>query len=700
MQLAEAFVRITAHDAEWKKGIASIQTEVSQVTKGMEDKFKDAGQKITSVGKNLSLKATAPIAAIGAGVMKLGMDFEASMSEVGAISGATEEELKLLEAKAKELGATTKFSASEAADGLKYMSMAGWDTQKMLDALPGVLSLAAASGENLGTVSDIVTDAMTAFGMEADRAGEFADILAAASSNANTNVSMLGESFKYVAPVAGALGYSAKDVSVALGLMANAGIKGSQSGTAMRAMLSRLVKPTKESGTSMEQLGISILDSEGKMKSLAEIMDDLRRAFKDLDPDQQAFHAAQIAGQEAMSGLLAIVNTSEEDFNKLSDAINNSSGAAEKMEKEMMNNLQGRLTELKSAIEGVALQLYDAMQPALEAIIRIIQKLVDWFAKLSPTTKTIIVTIAGIVAAIGPLLIILGILASSIGAIISILPVLAGAFAILTGPIGLAVAAIVGLIAIGTLLVKNWDKIAAELKKIWKDLKAGWTSGLDSMKKAFTDFGKQISDLWTKTWNGIKDFFAEWGKTILLLAIGPGGWAILLAQKLGITWNDIKNTASRVWEDIKYRMLNPVESAKNTILNIINTIKNAFTNLRIEIPKPKLPRISVNWKSVGVGSAKVSIPDFDLKWYSRGTNFHPGGWAVVGEEGPELLKLPTGSQVVPNNKMNGVLGKESKGDILITGNTFYVRKEDDIERIARELDRLRLDKSRGRGYAF
>ncbi len=443
-------------------------------------KLQDAGKKMTDIGKSLSLKVTAPIMGLGAVVAKTGMEFEAAMSEVGAISGATGDDLKALEEMAKEMGATTKFSASEAAEGLKYMAMAGWDTQQQLDGLPGVLNLAAASGENLGIVSDIVTDAMTAFGMEAARAGEFADTLAAAASNSNTNVSMLGESFKYVAPVAGALGYEAKDTAIALGLMANAGIKSSQAGTAMRTLLTNLVKPTKESGAAMNKLGISLTDSEGNMKSLEVVMGDLRNAFKNLDPDQQAFYAAQIAGQQGMSGLLAIVNAGEDDFNNLSDAINNSTGEAERMSKEMQDNLQGRLTELKSAIEGAALQFYEAMLPALEKVVAITQKAVDWFAKLSPKTKQTITIVAGLAAAIGPLLIILGPIVSTIGSLIMSIgamstamaggagvmagltagfPALGTAIALITGPVGWVVGAIAALVAGGIALYKNWEKI-------------------------------------------------------------------------------------------------------------------------------------------------------------------------------------------------------------------------------------------------
>lgn len=321
-------------------------------------------------GLGTVLKSVAAVSgALGAAsgfAVKVGSDFEAGMSAVAAISGATGKDLEALTAKAKEMGATTKFSATESAEALKYMAMAGWDTGKMLSGLPGVMNLAAASGENLGTVSDIVTDAMTAFGLSADKAGHFADVLAQASSKSNTNVGMMGETFKYVAPVAGALGYSVEDAAVAIGLMANSGIKSSQAGTALRQTLTRLAKPTDEVEAAMEDLGISLTNSKGEMKSLGEVILDMRKGFKNLTKDQQAQYAASIAGQEGMSGLLAIVNASDEDFNILTEAIQNSDGAAQSMADTMQDNLKGAVTIAKSALEGLGITVYEEISTPMK----------------------------------------------------------------------------------------------------------------------------------------------------------------------------------------------------------------------------------------------------------------------------------------------------------------------------------------------
>lgn len=342
-------------------------------TKINEKGFNEGISKLGSLGKTGLKIASGAITALGtaagAGVtaaVKVGMAFESEMSKVSAISGATGDDLQALTDKAKEMGAKTKFSATESAQAMEYMAMAGWKTGDMLNGIEGIMNLAAASGENLATTSDIVTDALTAFGLSASDSTHFADVLAAASSNANTNVSMMGETFKYVAPVAGALRFSVEDCGVAIGLMANSGIKAGQAGTSLRQMLSRLTKPTKEVQTAMNQLGFSLTDSEGSVKSLDAIMGDLRESFGGLSKAEKAEMASSLAGQEAMSGLLAIVNASDKDFNKLKDSIYNADGAAAEMAATMQDNLTGQLTVLKSEAEGLGIEIYESIEVPLK----------------------------------------------------------------------------------------------------------------------------------------------------------------------------------------------------------------------------------------------------------------------------------------------------------------------------------------------
>ena len=275
------------------------------------------------------------------------------------------------------MGAKTKFSATESAEAFSYMAMAGWKTTDMLEGIEGIMNLAAASGEDLATTSDIVTDALTAFGLSAKDSTHFADVLAQASSNANTNVGLMGETFKYVAPVAGALGFSAEDCATAIGLMANSGIKASQAGTSLRSIITRMAKPTKDVQGAMDALGVSLTNSDGSMKSLNEIMVDLRKGFAGLTADQKAQMAATLGGQEAMSGLLAIVNASDEDFASLTDSIANCDGAAQKMADTMNDNLSGQITILKSGLEGLAISLYEEMATPLKNVVKVAQEMVQ-----------------------------------------------------------------------------------------------------------------------------------------------------------------------------------------------------------------------------------------------------------------------------------------------------------------------------------
>lgn len=504
------------------------------------EKFQEVGQKIEGAGKKL-LPVTVAVAGIGAAAVKTTADFDESMSNVSAISGATGDDFDKLRAKAREMGAETKFSASDAADAMTYMAMAGWKTDDMLSGISGIMDLAAASGADLATTSDIVTDALTGMGYTAADAGRLADVMAAASSNANTNVEMMGETFKYVAPVCGSLGYSMEDTALAVGLMANSGIKASQSGTQLRAAITNMVKPTEAMEGVMQELGIEVANEDGTMKSLDDTMQILRSSFavtteeqkkqklemieqeaiadgygdtlngltdeekyfklamyagqkqvksmseaqfkkqaqdklgikvtkktnraqveqnlalslgtqaiEGLTQEQQSSYAATLFGKEAMSGMLAIINASEEDYKKLSDAINSSSGSAKEMSEVMQDNLNGQLTILKSQLEEAAISIGDSLVPMIRALVGKIQEWVDWYNSLEDSQKQTIVTVGLIVAAIGPLLILIGQMATGIGALMTAVTSLGAIFTALSavgGPLLLTAAAI-GAIAL------------------------------------------------------------------------------------------------------------------------------------------------------------------------------------------------------------------------------------------------------------
>ncbi|MBQ1296223.1 MAG: phage tail tape measure protein, partial [Clostridiales bacterium] len=374
---------------------ANLQNSGKQ-WKNMGKDIEKAGRSISSVGSNMTKSVTMPILGIGGAAVKVAADFESGMDKVASISGATGSDLDKLSEKAKEMGKLTKFSATDSADAFSYMAMAGWKTKDMLDGIEGVMYLAGATGEDLATTSDIVTDALTAFGKSAEDTNSFVDVLAATSANANTNVSMLGESFKYVAPVAGSLNYSYQDVAHALGLMANSGIKASQAGTSLRSWLTRLASPTKQSAEAMDALGVSMIDGEGNMKSLEQLMRETRESFAGLTEEQKAARAAQLAGKTGMAGLLAVVNSSDKDFEKLAGAIGESNGAAKEMYNVANDNLNGQLIVLKSNVESLGISLGQKLIPLASKLVEKIQGVVDKFNAMDDSTQKTIIKIAGI----------------------------------------------------------------------------------------------------------------------------------------------------------------------------------------------------------------------------------------------------------------------------------------------------------------
>ena len=559
--------------------------------------LQSAGDKISGVGQKL-LPVTAGVTALGTIAVKTGADFDSAMSKVAAVSGATGSEMDALREKAHEMGSKTKFSASEAADAMNYMAMAGWKTNDMLSGIEGIMNLAAASGEDLASTSDIVTDALTAFGLSASDSGHFADILAAASSNANTNVSMMGETFKYAAPVLGSLGYSAEDSAIAIGLMANAGIKSSQAGTALRSAITNLAKPTDTVASAMEQYGISLTDSSGKMYSLRELMEQLRQKLGGLSEAEQAQVAASLFGKEAMSGMLAIINGSPADFEKLSNAIDTCSdtvdgynGTTEKMAAVMQDNLAGQVTILKSQLEELAISFSDILMPTIRSIVSRIQELVDKLNQLDPQTKETIAKIALVAAALGPMLVVLGKTISSVGTVfsaVSKLPALfsavqsgigaiTGALGVSLGPLLAIIAAVATLVAAFVHLWKTNDEFKSNIIAIWEQIKStftGLTQGITDRLNALGFDFESFTDVLKAAWDGlcnllapifegvfqnISNIFSEFTGILLglldvLIGLFTGDWEQC--------WDGIKGIFTSIWNFVV-----------NTFRNIMNTLK-------------------------------------------------------------------------------------------------------------------------------
>lgn len=467
--------------------------------------IQNAGKTIANAGATLTKAVTLPIAGVATAAVKTAADFEAAMSEVGAISGASGEDMAKLTAKAKEMGATTAFSASESAEAMKYMAMAGWKTADMTEGIAGIMNLAAASGEDLATTSDIVTDGLTAFGMAAKESGRFADVMAATSSNANTNVALMGETFKYCASTAGAMGYSIEDISVAIGIMGNAGIKGSMAGTTLKNTIANLAKPTDAQAAVMKKLGISLTDSSGNMKSFAEVMDNLRSSFSGLSETEKAAAATTLAGKESMAGLLTIVNASAEDFDKLTAAINGSSGSAEEMAAKMLDNLNGQLTLLKSAVEGIAITIGNKLMPYVKTAVSWVQKAADYINNLNDAQLDNIIKWAGIAAAIGPAIMIFGKIVTAVGTaqrifgtITKTIANFGGIMGVITSPAGIVIGVLAAIALAAFLIIKNWDKVKGFLQGVgswFKNAfeKAGFS--VEGFKRKFTSIGNTIGSI-------------------------------------------------------------------------------------------------------------------------------------------------------------------------------------------------------------
>lgn len=745
---------------------SELQKEMQKAEKFM----KSAGKQITDIGKTLTVGITTPLLGLGTISVKTAADFQESMSKVGAISGATGDDLERLTDMAKQMGATTKFSASESAEAFQYMAMAGWKTEDMLSGISGIMNLAAASGEDLALVSDICTDALTAFGMSAEESGRFADILASASSNANTNVSMLGESFKYVAPLCGSMGYSAEDASIALSLMANAGIKGSQSGTSLKTALTNMLSPTDSMASVMEKYGISLTNADGSMKSLQDVMIMLREKMGGLDEATQGAAASTLFGKEALAGMLAIINASDTDFEKLTTAIYNCDGTAQNMAETMQNNLNGKLTQLKSALEGVAISFSEVLIPMLMKVVESITNVVQKFTNLDEGTRKLILTIGAIAASIGPLLLVIGKLVTTgskiagwgKGVAVAMKGVMAGTKgigAVMTavfGPGGVIIAVIAGIAALvagfiylwntnedfknffintwnaivefmapileylKTVIVQCWVDITTMLQPYIDGIKTfiveAWNFILTTIVPILNNIWSAIVTAWQYVWDtlqpilaGLKETIsAAWDFILSVISIAlekistvvSAGFAVVKEIFTAVTtaikfiWNNfgdlIVSKIKNVWDTVA----GVVRGASQVLQGIFQTLTGLLTGNWEKCWQGISNIVSGVWQGItsfvkgGInaiissinmfirGINKIKVPDFvpglggkgfnisEIPMLAKGTDYFQGGLAIVGEQGPELVSMPRGSQVTPN--------KETE-NILSNGGTFILQ---------------------------
>lgn len=529
--------------------LESSRTKLEKYGEAMQKaggRLKDVGDRTTEIGKDLSMKVTTPLLGVGTAAVMVGAEFEQSMSKVSALSGATGDDLERLEGQARELGKTTVFSATQAAEAQAFLAMAGYKVNEILDSMPGLLNLAAAGQMDLGRAADITTNIMSAFGIEADRTAHVADVLAKASASANTDVSQLGEAIKYLGPVANSLGWSLEESTAAVMSLSNAGIQGSMAGQAFASSLARLAKPTREMENLMRDLNISFFDADGVMRPLPDVIAELERGLQGMTAEQKSAALSTLFGAEAYKHWAVLLDEGSETLSENTQMLIEADGAAKQMADTMSDNFIGALNQMKSALSESAIIIFKNIQPALESLVERVKSAAEWFNNLSPRMQNMIILAGGFAAAIGPLLVVLGTLAASLGSIINImgklLPLFSGSksaigvfrtgIAALSGPIGIAIAAIAAFIAIGVALYKNWDDVKKYLENTWNGI-------------------KNVS---TNIWNAIKNFFSS-------------------------TWDTISRTVSNVLNQIRNSISNNFNNMLNSVRNVLTNLRNTITNI-------------------------------------------------------------------------------------------------------------------------
>lgn len=618
-------------------GLRSAQSEADTASKNIAMKignnFQSVGKSLTSVGTTLTKNVTVPLAGIATVGLKTASDFESAMSNVKAISGATGEEFDELRQKAIDLGGSTAFSATEVADAMTEMAKAGWNTEQIIAGMGGVLDAAAASGESLGTVSTIVADAITGFGMEAAESTRVADLLTQAANAGTIGINDLGESFKYIAPVAAAAGWSIEDTTTALSAMSMSGIKGSQAGTALRAVFSRMVDPVGDAAAKMKEFGISVFDAEGKVKPLDTIVSELRSTFGKVDAEIQNTDGSlksygeimaqveqgtmsltdktklqalsQIYGQEALAGVLSLLNLSEEEYDEIAASMDNASGVAQETAAVMRDNLSADVEELMGSLESLAITLASLIVPALRDFVQWLTQLINKFAALDPETQKTILKFAGIAAVIGPVILILGKLVTGIGSIITTFGKIPGAiakaksaFTAVSTAIGGISAPVVAVIAVIATLVaafkRLWDtneEFRNNIIGIWNEIKDTLSGFFDGIVERLNALGfdfENIMDVLKAAWDAFCSLLAPVFEGVFqnisnILKTVTGVLTGILDVFIGLftgNWDQFLQGIKGIFESIWNGIVSWIQNIWNTIIGLLDAFLNLFgTNI-------------------------------------------------------------------------------------------------------------------------
>lgn len=591
----QAYLKAT--DNNFVSTFKNAAKEVENFQKNTNSTMSTVGQVATSTGKTLTKAVTVPIIGIGVAAAKVGGDFEAQMSRVKAISGATGSSFEELRQQAIDLGAKTAFSAKESAAGMENLASAGFDAKEIMEAMPGLLDLAAVSGGDVALASENAATALRGFNLDASQSGHVANVFARAAADTNAEVGDMGEAMKYIAPVANTMGLSLEETAAAIGIMSDAGIKGSQAGTSLRGALSRLAKPTDMMQAKMDELGLSFYDSEGKMKPLKDQIGMLKDAFKGLTPEQQQNALVTLYGQESLSGMLALIDKGPDKLGKLTESLKNSDGAADEMARTMQDNMKSSLEQMMGALESAAIVVQKILAPAVRKVADSISGLVDKFVSAPEPVQKMIVTIGLIVAAIGPLLVIFGqavvtLQRVKVGflALRSGLALIGSSFTAISLPVLGIIAAIAAVIAIGILVYKNWDKISEFGKEAWENVKKFASDAAEAIKEKWGDITQWFGDTWNNIKNGAKGL---WNGTIQGVKDAVDSVTTTLAPFVETIktifqpmldffsglWDQVKTIFSSAWEIIKTIVMGPILLLIDLITGNFNQFKEDFAML-------------------------------------------------------------------------------------------------------------------------
>lgn len=590
----EALLKAT--DSGFVKTFKDAQEAVKTFEKKSNSMTTAVGSIMKSTGASMTKYISAPLFGVGVAAAKVGGDFEEQMSRVKAISGATGKSFDELRQQAVDLGAKTAFSAKESAAGMENLASAGFSAQEIMKAMPGLLDLAAVSGGDVALASENTATALRGFGLEASEAGHVADVFARAAADTNAEVGDMGEALKYVAPVANSMGISLEETAAAIGIMSDAGIKGSQAGTTLRGALSRLARPTKAMQDTMDNLGVSFYDADGKMKPLKTQVELLKKAFEGLTPEQQQNALVTLYGQESLSGMMALIDKGPDSLGKLTKSLKDSDGAADDMARTMQDNMNSSIEQMFGAFESAAIVIQKILAPSIKKVADAISGLVEKFVSAPESTQKLIVAIGLIVAAIGPLIFMIGsviiwinrvkVAFKALSESSKLFSGLSKAMGLLTNPVFLVIAA-VALLVVGFIYLWNTSEDFRNFWiGLWEGIKSAVSSAVEWIQNAWKSTGEWFNNLWKSIKEGADNVWAT-------IQEAPGKAADWIKNK----WTETKEFFSSIWDGIKEAASSAWEGIVNILAPYVIAIKNVF--------QPMIDFFTNLWSQIGsiAGSA-------------------------------------------------------------------------------------------------